>query len=189
MLQAKVYQFLPPETPDPWPPLLARRFETLIPGEAQFNYGAFANQEFAKLGKKLGKGNMMVVIKTLAKSWSTTERYREDHRFPCIFGCEDKDDLRHYCACPVLWNFINSVECAPTELWDRSLATRACFVGATMDDLKRIVVAFKSYHAIRLGHPEAVLSAVQNGKFDHVHELLSQSVRYFCDELALYRMH
>jgi hypothetical protein len=46
----------------------------------------------------------MMFIKTITNSWSTSNRYHETIRLPCIFGCEGaKDTLKHYLSCDILW--------------------------------------------------------------------------------------
>ena len=47
---------------------------------------------------------------------------------------------------------------------------------------KEIIVAFKSYHAIRLSHRELVDKAIQCNIFDAIHELLIAYARTHASE-------
>ena len=50
------------------------------------------------------KGHSLMFVKTIVNSWSTSYRYHETVRLPCIFGCEGcRDDLEHYLFCDTLW--------------------------------------------------------------------------------------
>ena len=57
----------------------------------------------------------------------------------------------------------------------------------TRNDLKRIVVAFKAYHAIRLGRRVEVKRAVELGDFEPMHLLFIEYARHFADEISLHR--
>ena len=61
----------------------------------------------------------------------------------------------------------------------------ACMQRPFVNDFKRLGIAFKCYHAIRLGHPELVKKAVTSNMFDSLHELLLEYARQFADVVSL----
>ena len=141
---------------------------------------------------------MMLIIKTWANSWSTSERYQEDLCLGCVFGCNGyalgnhiinfKDELSHYLACPILWAIICSVERAPSFQWDLDAPERACFVNQNISNFKRLCVAFKVYHALRMDYRNVLIQATGTGDFDAVHMLFIDLARHFCDEHALHHV-
>ena len=181
-------------TPDPWPDLLNLRAKKLCPSlEGSICSGFLRSHEFASNKKMLGIGPMMIVIKTWANSWSTSDRYQEDLRLPCIFGCSQyegcpmgaKDFLTHYLTCPILWHLIVSSLRQPVFIATLQPVQFACMDRPVQNDFKRICIAFKCYHAIRLSHPELVKRAIKSKVFDEIHLLLLEYVRQFADELSL----
>ncbi len=43
----------------------------------------------------------MRVLKTWIHSWAASDRFHENPRLPCLFGCEGQlDKLAHYLLCP-----------------------------------------------------------------------------------------
>ena len=135
----------------------------------------------------------MIIIKTWANSWATSDRYQEDLRLPCIFGCaqfcccepNSKDYLTHYLACPILWNLVDSAINSPVLYAAPLPVQNCCFNNPSQDDLKRLAVAFKSYHAIRLSHPEVVRRALRSKEFESLHKLLLEYIHHFADEFSL----
>ena len=119
-------------------------------------------------------------------SWATSDRYHEEVRLPCLFGCEAKDELAHYLECPILWAFVNSAEKAHPDQWSCAPQERACFVHPDIRSLKCLAVAYRSYHALRLGNKDKVARAVLNFEFDSLHELFLEYFRHFVNELALH---
>ena len=144
--------------------------------------------------RSLGLGAFMQVIKTWANSWSTSDRYHEELKLPCIWGCrcffqceEDaRDELAHYLECPIFWAFLDSCLRVPLSMCFLPADVRACLHTPSRNDFKRIVVAFRSYHAIRSNHRDEVVRAVQSQEFDRMHELLIEHVCTFGRELPLH---
>ena len=126
--------------------------------------------------KDIGVSRAMIIIKTWANSWSTSDRYHEDHRFPCIFGCRShvqcdpkaKDVLSHYLDCPILWSLVYSARGDPLNVVVSPLE-RACIWQPTRDSLERLVIAHQVYHALRLGYRELVVKAIKTKDFDALH--------------------
>ena len=152
--------------------LLAVRYRTLCPVGPPLDTQWLNAPEFAQSSKKLGIGKFMMIIKTWANSWSTSDRYHEETRLPCIMGCqcfvscEDdaKDVLAHYLECPILWTVINSAALTLQRPQEGSAECRACLCNPTLNDFKRLVVAFNVYHSLRLGHRTVVASATRSCK-------------------------
>ena len=136
--------------------------------------------------KKSGMSVAMCVIKTWGNSWATSERYHEEVRLGCIFGCDAKDDLHHYLHCDPIWALFNSVAGTPRTEWDEPAEIRTCLLNPTVLRAKRIAVAYRVYHAIRLGHKEELQGALAAHLFAPVHELFLELAHYFCSEYALY---
>lgn len=110
------------------------------------------------LGKIKGH-SAMLVIKTLLNSWSTSERYHESQRLPCLFGCQTGqtgplppligDSLKHYLRCPNLWVAICSV-CR--SLPAIHTAERLGLIPVCLDRLCEVAIAFHTYHALKITH-------------------------------------
>ena len=83
---------------------------------------------------------------------------------------------------------LNSAARAPHYDWDVPPQVNLCLVGATVDRVKRISVAFRCYHAMRLSHNTMVLAAQQATYFEDLHVLFLELARYFCSEVALYQV-
>ena len=70
-----------------------------------------------------------------------------DVRPTCIFGCsEQADNLKHYLACPILWNLIYANMKLPRV---QNPLARLALVSPTEDKLIAVAVAFNVYHASR----------------------------------------
>ena len=144
-LQQHVYTFLCSCIPNPWPNMLAVRYRTLCPVGPPLDTQWLNAPEFAQSSKKLGIGKFMMVIKTWANSWSTSDCYHEETRLPCIMGCqcfvscEDgaKDVLAHYLECPILWTVIHSAALTLQRPQEGSAECRACLCNPTLNDFKR----------------------------------------------------
>ena len=69
--------------------------------------------------------------------------------------------------------------------WDASAQSQACFYSPGPNDLKRIVIAFKAYHTIRLSHRDVVTEAISSDNFDI--SLLDQIVGAAYDPVSPHR--
>ena len=63
-------------------------------------------------------------IRTAARGWCTSHRFRGRRCGSCVFGCTDNDHYPHYMSCPRLWSksFLRSIsfmnlELDPTRRW------------------------------------------------------------------------
>eukprot|EP00972_Heterocapsa_arctica_P047620 7023676-Heterocapsa_arctica.AAC.1 len=83
--------------------LVLKRLSSLFPEHAAFFQGIEWQTVFRTL-RTLPHHPAMCVVKTYLNSWTTTARFHEERRLPCVFGCaEGADSLPHYVACPKLW--------------------------------------------------------------------------------------
>ena len=98
---------------------------------------------------------------------------------------DPRDRLEHYMRCDIRWKFIATV--IDGAEYRESLLTvqKACFVEPALNDLKTICVAFKAYHALKMGHRELINKAINSNKFDRVHVLLLEYLRCFASESSL----
>ena len=134
-----------------------------------------------------------MVSKTWANSWSTTERYHEEQVLPCIFGCRQyrgceagaKDSLGHYLDCPILWLLLYSVLRTPSFSISAPGAKLACLSRHSLNDLRRLCLAFKCYHALRMGHPKRIIKAVKSSLFDDLHVQFLNDLAHFANDFAL----
>ena len=108
----------------------------------------------------------------------------------CFVSCEDdaKDVLAHYLECPILWTVINSAALTLQRPQEGSAECRACLCNPTLNDFKRLVVAFNVYHSLRLGHRTVVDSAIRSCKYDGLLTLLLDLTRYYVNEVALHQV-
>ena len=87
----------------------------------------------------------MCWIKAVSGGWCTSHRLHLDPLLPCIFGCEEKDEIRHYLLCPVLWQlcreYINYNETS------KSIESRLCIAEPTIDKLRALSFCHSLYHA------------------------------------------
>ena len=87
--------------------------------------------------------------------------------------------------CRILWNYIADNIVGAEFRLDRAPVLKACLDNPALNDMKYIVVAFKSYHALRFGHREMVLKAIRTDKFDSVHAYLLEYLWCFASEQSL----
>ena len=132
----------------------------------------------------------MPIIRTWANSWATSERYKETHRLPCIFGCLNaRDELSHYIQCEVLWTMIAA--CTGSRLEDLTItdAQKLCWCTPSLWSCKRLTVAFSVYHALRIGHGDRIHQLVHVQNFGQIHELLFEHAAWFAREQGIARRH
>ena len=85
-------------------------------------------------------------LKAIGGCWTTTCRMHENICWPCIFGCEANDEIRHYFICPTLW----SIACAQLSVEESIFVSeRLCLVQPSIEKLKRLALAHTIYHACK----------------------------------------
>ncbi len=97
---------------------------------------------------RLPKHCVMCILKTWLNAWTTSHRMHEQIRLKCIFGCpKSLDILDHYVCCGRLWR---AVSYATRHIPPESIPMRLGVQGTTRENLLNIVVAFTTYHAIKV---------------------------------------
>ena len=89
-------------------------------------------------------------VKTTVNSWSTSNRYHEKARLPCIFGCEgSKDTLVHYLHCDILWTIACTALALDKDWLDISFPQRFGYPNPNITHINLNTVMFKTYHCLR----------------------------------------
>ena len=84
-------------------------------------------------------------LKTACGAWCTSTRLSTFQNRPCIFGCLDsRDELCHYLACPVLWQFaLHTLRINELSILHLH---RICVSEPTHDKLKTLAFCHALYH-------------------------------------------
>ena len=126
----------------------------------------------------------MTVIKAFSNSWVTSDRFHEDIRLPCIFGCQDcKDSLAHYLECDILWTTIICTYGLDTSWLKASASQRLGLTNPSKTSLTLIAVASRSYHAIKMGNKEVIQQTMRDKDFHRIQNLLFEFAAIFSKEL------
>jgi len=89
----------------------------------------------------------MCWLKAIAGAWCTSHRLQTQPRLPCIFGCDAKDEIRHYLACPILWQFPREfLDCPEVSV---NVQERLCLVNPTGDKIRTLAFVHALYHACK----------------------------------------
>ena len=106
---------------------------------------------FSDLTDKLDRCKVLVRVcwlKAMAGAWCTSVRLHTTIIWPCIFGCKDaRDELGHYLACPVLWQFAR--EFVGAEEPSIAIGSRLCIVQPSIAKLHALACVHSLYHACR----------------------------------------
>ena len=124
-------------------------------------------------------------IKSFANSWCTSYRFHEAERLPCIFGCTRcKDEFAHYLTCDPLDTVVTSSLCLPALALSTSPLPNLGFFGQRRNNIIKIVIKFKVYHALRNEYSSLIDGAIRKDDFN---DLLVQAWRLaivFAGELS-----
>jgi hypothetical protein len=108
----------------------------------------------------------MVVVKTIANSWTTSARYHDAKLASCAFGCPlAKDGLAHYVVCARLWTEVDIACGADNDEEIDNAQQRLLTTDPTPERARRLAIAFSVYHAVKLGHLDAIKSAIAASDF------------------------
>ena len=90
------------------------------------------------------------VLRTWSNSWSTSYRYHETHRLPCLLGCHDMPDcISHYSSCPLIHEYVSATfghALSPKCLNKFGTSAR------TLDALRQVACIYYAYHSVKF-HP------------------------------------
>ena len=105
-----------------------------------------------------------MALRSLANGWSTSDRYHEAVRLPCLFGCNlvhprfhertiPKDIFDHYLEFPILWRIVRDIcgECYYDKPHRLGVGSEGGIIG--------IVVAHLVYHHMKFTNRNILLRA------------------------------
>jgi hypothetical protein len=114
----------------------------------------------------------IVVVKTWANSWATSDRYHDGKLEFCCFGCfPERDRLEHYVACESLWGIVSAVTriaCPAGAL------ERMCIENPTRINIMNLLVAHGTYHTMKLEYLDQVRAAQALSNKDPLLELATE---------------
>ncbi len=114
-------------------------------------------------------------LKAFIGGWCTSSRLHTGADWNCIFGCNARDEFRHYIECPVLWHFARE-HLKIREFYVGNVndaEERLCTVHASLDKLKLLSFVHLLYHSLindpfitdshnRIRHPSFVQSRAED---------------------------
>ncbi len=77
--------------------------------------------------------------KALIGGWCTSSRLHTGANWDCIFGCNDRDEFRHYIVCQILWQFARE-----------QLGIKESYVGHFNDAEERLCTVHASVEKLKL---------------------------------------
>ena len=163
-IQAAFYKLLCTFYPSNWAGTLERKVAAFSCVEVPPRF--FRSSEFDSvipIVKSIGVRGATSIVKTWANAWTTSSRMHEAAVLPCIFGCGAVDSLDHYLCCDPLWTVVISCTHGHSELLQASPLTKLGFGQSPLAWLQRLCVAFRCYHAIKLGHRSEIQCMVESG--------------------------
>jgi len=86
-------------------------------------------------------------LKAIAGAWCTTVRMGEPLKWPCIFGCDARDEVKHYLNWPVLWQI--ALECLGGGEMSIFVGDRLCLKEPSVQKLRRLALTHYVYHACK----------------------------------------
>ena len=123
----------------------------------------------------LGTHHAMIMVKTLTGAWCTSDRFHEGTRRTCLFGClDDMDDLKHYLFCPKMWSEL--VLTTDTTFLVRPLA-RLGLLPPSLGHMMNILVAFSTYHDLKLSKVELLTSSTPAVRRTMIKEAVALALR------------
>ena len=132
-------------------------------------------KDLAKVLSGLPENIRLCNIKTLCNAWSTSRRYHERKRLPCLFCFKSKkDNLKHYLRCTAMWSLVNSVMSATISA-DGDILQKLGLVGSSIQKAYALALAYRVYHCIKMEHLQKVLAARVAGD-QHGHLVLIRRI-------------
>ena len=123
--------------------ILSRRLSSIL--------GAFCAEgwldDVTPVLAKLKGYEAVQVLRTWSNSWSTSFRYHESRRLPCLLGCPGKPDcITHYACCPFIREYVSAAfgHSLFPECLD-SLGTTA----RNPDALRQVACMYYAYHTVK----------------------------------------
>jgi hypothetical protein len=87
------------------------------------------------------------VLRTWSNSWSTSYRYHESRRLPCLLGCCGMPDcISHYSSCPLIHEYVSAAfgpSLSPECLKNFGTSAR------NLDALRQVACIYYAYHVVK----------------------------------------
>jgi len=180
-VQAAFYTLLRTFYPSDWGNTLTRKinvFSCVRLDDGFFVSAAF--QGIIPVVRKIGMRGACAIIKTWSNAWTTSSRMHEAETLPCVFGCGGVDSLEHYLCCESLWTIVISCSQGRVEHLHVCPATKLGFGPMPATWLRRLVVAFNCFHAIKMAHRSEIQLFAESGHPHQVHSRLLNYAVEFC---------
>jgi len=108
------------------------------------------------------------VLRTWSNSWSTSYRYHESRKLPCLLGCPGMpDSITHYSACPLIREYVSAT-------FGQSLFPDCLnCLGTTSrepDALRQVACIYYAYHVVKF-HPGICTTHVKEHTTHHCPDL------------------
>ena len=130
------------------------------------------------------KGHSLMFVKTIVNSWSTSHRYHETVRLPCIFGCEGcQDCLEHYLSCDILWTAACSALGLNSEWLNLNFPQRIGYPCPNNIHIYLNAVMFKTYHCLRCDFSNMISLSVADNDFSDIHSRSFFLATHFASEM------
>ena len=99
----------------------------------------------------------VIWLKSIAGSWTTSDRMDELHTLGCVFGCdtnidvgscsiEPGDNIKHYLFCPALWAMAGEALHVVPPL---SIAERLCMASPCIVSFELLAFSYCMYHSTK----------------------------------------
>ena len=130
------------------------------------------------------KGHSLMFVKTIVNSWSTSHRYHETVRLPCIFGCEGcQDCLEHYLSCDILWTAACSALGLNSVWLNLKFPQRIGYPCPNNIHIYLNAVMFKPYHCLRCDFSNMINLSVADNDFSDIHSRSFFLATHFASEM------
>ena len=135
---------------------------------------------------KQRQGLSLMFVKTIVNSWSTSHRYHESVRLPCIFGCEGcQDTLEHYLTCDIIWTAACSALHLDTGWLNLLFPQRLGYPCPNNTHVILNAVMFKTYHCLRSDFSNMINLSVADNDFSDMHSRTFFLAAHFASEIPL----
>ena len=154
---------LPVFHPESLPALCTIRLCKLLP-DLEFDVKRCGWEPVAEQLRRCSTHIAMCAIKTYVNGWTTTHRFHEQARLPCIFGCRGcNDTLSHYLSCERLWRV--TAKHSRIRI-GTSVLDKLGLKHPQPEHFKNLAVAFNVYHALKLSNRDLIEQALGSRSFE-----------------------
>jgi len=118
--------------------------------------------------RKLKCYEVVQVLRTWSNSWSTSYRYHESRKLPCLLGCPGMPDcIAHYSSCPLIHEYVSAT--FGQYLFPDCLN---CFGTSARnpDALRQVACIYYAYHVVKF-HPGICTTHIRERTTHHCPDL------------------